>query len=261
MAMNPPTDVHLNPTSQRPLGRPSLVSGLLSMSLPPPRQRKIITFTLALLFIGLLWVFDINIIDGRGGAWQQYLSPADVESKQGNSSSSSGGWGKRLGIVKTGRSVDDGDNNNGDDDDEAFRLKIERSFPSKQTIFTGAKEWSDYWTNASTMSLDSHDDDNDDDGNTYHKYDDYVADRSKLEAGGALQHFNDMKDRYQSLRALPDFYAHGLGWVEDRLGMVFAIIVAGDGAIENNNITLEEGTVSVFIVDTILRRSWKRSRR
>jgi hypothetical protein len=41
-------------------------------------------------------------------------------------------------------------------------------------------------------------------------------------------HFDVMKQRYASMRALPDFYARGLGWVQDRLDLVLTVIIAGD---------------------------------
>ena len=188
----------------------------------PRRSHKIIGLVIGLLIAAPLWVFDINIFlfDGQRDAWQQYLSPSHVEWKSNN-----------------------------DVDNEEFRFKIERSFESNQTIFSGAREWSDYWMLVSKTTL--HGDDND------HKHDDYVIERSKSEAGAVLQHFTDMKGRYQSVRALPDFYAHGLGWVEDRLGMMLATIVTGAATdkndIDNSNgtVTLEEGIASIFIVDTV----------
>jgi hypothetical protein len=73
-------------------------------------------------------------------------------------------------------------------------------------------------------------------------------------------HFNVMKQRYASVRALPDFYARGLGWVQDRLDLVLTVIIAGDiaasdrvlgGANGNGMILLHAGTVTIFIVDTI----------
>jgi hypothetical protein len=30
-----------------------------------------------------------------------------------------------------------------------------------------------------------------------------------------LQHITDMKSRYESVGALPDFYARGIGWIMD----------------------------------------------
>jgi hypothetical protein len=125
-------------------------------------------------------------------------------------------------------------------------------FRSEKNTFPRALKWYEYWTYASKKGQDPIDD--------AHCHDDYVVSTAKSASDDALMHFNVMKQRYASVRALPDFYARGLGWVQDRLDLVLTVIIAGDiaasdrvlgGADGDGTILLHAGTVTIFIVDTI----------
>mmetsp|Transcript_17714 Transcript_17714/g.41353 ORF Transcript_17714/g.41353 Transcript_17714/m.41353 type:complete len:868 (+) Transcript_17714:185-2788(+) len=65
-----------------------------------------------------------------------------------------------------------------------------------------------------------------------------------------------MERRYEEADALPDFRARGLGWVEDRLGMVLAVVVVGgsgkDAAPRPDG---DGGRVSVYVVDVVGNRT------
>ena len=93
-------------------------------------------------------------------------------------------------------------------------------FRSEKNTFPRALEWYEYWTHTSKKGQDPIDD--------AHCHDDYVVSTAKSASDDALMHFNVMKQRYASVRALPDFYARGLGWVQDRLDLVLTVIIAGD---------------------------------
>ena len=67
--------------------------------------------------------------------------------------------------------------------------------------FHGAQEWRDHWS-----SLPRYED---------NVNDEYVSLAVESATEATLQHFNDMRQRYQNVSALPDFYARGIGWVQD----------------------------------------------
>ena len=76
-------------------------------------------------------------------------------------------------------------------------------------IFPGAREWHNYWSYTSRKSKSQHNEDN------TNVHDDYVLSFVESVSESTLQHIFDMKSRYESVGALPDFYARGLGWILD----------------------------------------------
>lgn len=83
--------------------------------------------------------------------------------------------------------------------------------PDGSIVFPGAREWYDYWSYASRKGR-SHlvaDDDN------THIHDNYVISAVESVSEASMQHISDMKTRYESVGALADFYARGLGWIID----------------------------------------------
>ncbi len=80
-------------------------------------------------------------------------------------------------------------------------------FRSDDGIFPRAREWYDYWTYASRKGKDRFDES--------HVHDAYVASAVKSVSTATLRHINDMKLRYKSVGALPDFYARGIGWIHE----------------------------------------------
>lgn len=70
--------------------------------------------------------------------------------------------------------------------------------------FRGAQEWYDNWSRLMPRYKGGKVDD---------EHDVLSAVKSATEA--TLLHFNVMKQRYQNVSALPDFYARGNGWVQD----------------------------------------------
>ena len=118
-------------------------------------------------------------------------------------------------------------------------------FLSANSTFPGARDWHDYWTIASRKGKDQID--------QSHIHDDYVASAAESASKATLQHIDEMKSRYESVNALADFYARGLGWIQDRLDMVLTVVIAGNYTDNStaDNITLHAGPASIFIVDTI----------
>jgi hypothetical protein len=100
--------------------------------------------------------------------------------------------------------------------DTATNERLE--FRPEKNIFPRAREWSEYWTNASSQEPI---------GDT-HLHDDYVVLAAKLASDDTLDAYTLMKQRYASVRALPDFYARGIGWIQERLGLVLTAVIAGD---------------------------------
>ena len=68
--------------------------------------------------------------------------------------------------------------------------------------FHGAQEWHDHWSYLPRYKGGKVDDE-------------HVLFAVESATNTTLQHFNDMKQRYQNVSALPDFYALGNGWVQD----------------------------------------------
>jgi hypothetical protein len=82
--------------------------------------------------------------------------------------------------------------------------------PDGSIIFPGAREWYEYWSYASRKGkIQLKDDDNS------HIHDDFVISSVETVSEATLQHINEMKARYDSVDALADFYARGLGWIMD----------------------------------------------
>ena len=77
-------------------------------------------------------------------------------------------------------------------------------------VFHGAREWYDYWSYASRKGKFHVIDEE-----TNHIHDAYVLSSVESVSEATLQHINDMKSRYESVGALPDFYARGIGWIMD----------------------------------------------
>jgi len=80
-------------------------------------------------------------------------------------------------------------------------------FRSDDGTFPRAREWYDYWTYASRKGEDRL--------NESHVHDAYVAMAVKSVSTATLRHISDMKQRYESAGALPDFYARGIGWIQE----------------------------------------------
>ena len=59
--------------------------------------------------------------------------------------------------------------------------------------------------------------------------------------------------RYESVEGLADYYARGVGWVRDRLGMVLTIVVAAGNGTEGElrPPSSRAGPVHVFLVDVV----------
>ncbi|KAL9187229.1 hypothetical protein ACHAXT_001332 [Thalassiosira profunda] len=124
-------------------------------------------------------------------------------------------------------------------------------FRAGDGAYRGAREWHANWA-ASRMGKDTRSD--------AHTYDAFVARAVGLAADDALRHIDEMRERYRSVDALPDYYARGLGWIEDRLGLVLTVVVAGNttttasaGDNTGNATTtlLHAGPASVFVVDVV----------
>ena len=68
----------------------------------------------------------------------------------------------------------------------------------------------------------------------------------------AYDHMVQMKTRYESVNAMPDYRVRGLGWIEHRLGMILAVIPVvnndNDGGGGGDG---KDDDVSIFIVDTV----------
>jgi hypothetical protein len=62
----------------------------------------------------------------------------------------------------------------------------------------------------------------------------------------AYDHMIQMKTRYESVNAIPDYRVRGLGWIEHRLGMILAVI-----PVVNDSVDDGDDDVSIFIVDTV----------
>jgi len=128
-----------------------------------------------------------------------------------------------------------------DNEDSSGFLSVDHNFP-------GARDWYDYWTYASrkgNVQL-----------NQTHIHDDYVILAVESASNATLHHINEMRRRYESVGALADFYARGLGWIQDRLGLVLTVVIAGNFTTSETangaeNLTLHSGPASIFIVDTI----------
>jgi hypothetical protein len=87
-------------------------------------------------------------------------------------------------------------------------------FRSDDDAFPGAREWNDYWTHASRKGKRRGQSD-DSSRIESHTRDDYVTSAVELASEATLEHIDDMKQRYESVGALPDFYARGIGWIRD----------------------------------------------
>lgn len=92
-----------------------------------------------------------------------------------------------------------------DDHDELSELR-----PDGTIIFPGAREWYEYWSYASRKGKHQIIDED-----IAHIHDDSVLSSVESVAEAALQHVIDMKARYESVGALADFYARGIGWIMD----------------------------------------------
>ena len=73
--------------------------------------------------------------------------------------------------------------------------------------FPGAREWYESWSRASRKGRDLIVPD--------HDHDKYVAAEADAAAKRTMGHIENMKERYENVSALPDFYARGLGWIQD----------------------------------------------
>lgn len=114
--------------------------------------------------------------------------------------------------------------------------KPHTEFLATDHTFVGAREWHDLWTYASPSQRVKNNVDP-------HIHDDSVLLLMESTKNSTWQYLSRMKTRYANVDALPDFYARGIGWVYDRLGMVltsFAVVGAQDS-----------GVSSVFIIDTL----------
>ena len=103
----------------------------------------------------------------------------------------------------------------------------------------GAREWYNYWTYAQQKGENNRTLIRED----IHMHDEYVISTVQRNKSASLQYINEMKVRYQNVNGLADFYARGLGWVYNRLGMVLTVIVIPP--------TINNTKQSIFIVDTV----------
>ena len=85
-------------------------------------------------------------------------------------------------------------------------------FCSDDNTFPSARVWNDYWTYASRKGKYGQ---SDGPRVESHIHDDYVALAVESASEATLKHIDDMKQRYESVGALPDFYARGIGWIRD----------------------------------------------
>lgn len=194
----------------------------------------------------------------------------------------------------SGSSNHDDENIDNGEDDAAVIVKVNftkdlnvvmptRNMRHDNGTFIGASEWYRYWTmtatnnkkqyNISTVSSSTSSQSNNNKFIIDHSHDNYILSRVKLQSNGAYRHIMGMKTRYETVGAIPDYRARGLGWIEHRLGMILSVIVAGGVVEENEDDTdvggeeeelnntaggnratptaLSSGNVSIFIVDTV----------
>ena len=118
----------------------------------------------------------------------------------------------------------------------------------KNNIFPRSQEWYKQWTHASKKGQDIISND--------HLRDEDVVLATSQTSANALLHYRNMKQRYASVRALPDFYARGIGWIHDRLGMVLtAIIIVGQGHDDNGtkiHLHSTTGPVSILLLTLLV---------
>ena len=112
-------------------------------------------------------------------------------------------------------------------------------FLNGDAFFVGSHEWYDLWTYASPSQRE--------DTANHHKHDDDAVLQVKLTKNATMQHLSRIKSRYDGVDALADFYARGLGWIFDRLGMALTSFAVIGESSDNST----PGVSSVFIVDTL----------
>ncbi len=96
--------------------------------------------------------------------------------------------------------------------------------PDGSIIFPGAREWYHYWSYASRKGkIQLVDDENS------HIHDEFVVSSVETVSEATLQHITEMKTRYDSVGALADFYARGLGWIMD-VSLHFTCFVASSNS-------------------------------
>ncbi|KAK1732606.1 hypothetical protein QTG54_016667 [Skeletonema marinoi] len=124
--------------------------------------------------------------------------------------------------------------------------------------FIGASEWYHYWTTAKNVKRSNNNNyNNTDSSQSYmdHSHDDYVLSRVKADFEKAIEHTRKMKSRYEEVNAIPDYRVRGLGWIDQRLGMVLTVAVVGDNDAaadrEESMGVLSAGNISIFIVDAV----------
>lgn len=107
----------------------------------------------------------------------------------------------------------------------------------------GSDEWHEHWTHAySSLGI-----------RPTGPHDDFVTSKADSLRNETLAGLASMERRYEDVDALPDYRARGLGWVEDRLGMVLTVVVVGGSSNggEESAQDAEEGRVSVYVVDVV----------
>lgn len=77
-------------------------------------------------------------------------------------------------------------------------------------MFAGAREWHANWNEVVSTKGKQRGVQTD-----VHMHDEYVELAVKNASDAAWQHITDMKQRYASVGALADFYARGIGWIQD----------------------------------------------
>ncbi len=126
-----------------------------------------------------------------------------------------------------------------------------RNMRYENGTFIGASEWYRYWTEAKNIRNKNSKDTDASQMTVDHSHDDYVLSLVQADSEKAIEHVTKMKSRYEEVNAIPDYRVRGLGWIEQRLGMVLTVVVAGDKSGAGEKSVFPAGNVSVFIVDTV----------
>jgi hypothetical protein len=168
-------------------------------------------------------------------------------------------FGNRLFKNRDENSIAGGENDDADDDPSS-------ELRSSDGIFPGAREWYNYWTYNSSIITGKGRDDTEAAAYVSNIYDDYVEKAVQSRTKATIQHIVNMKRRYMSVNALPDFRVRGIGWIRTRLDMALTVVIAGDFINDDDDVSatttaevdqntaalqLHAGPATIFIVDTI----------
>ena len=196
-------------------------------------------------------------------------SAAAVDAKKKNSTSADIDSYETASVVKVNYQNNDSDTTT--IHDELPTTSHNNKMKHENGTFVGANIWYRYWTMASSSSssgiTSSSSSSSSSSNNTTildHTHDAYILsqlttttnnnDNNDNNSTGSIStmaydHMIQMKTRYETVNAIPDYRVRGLGWIEHRLGMILAVIpvVNNDDGGGNG----KDDDVSIFIVDTV----------